>query len=161
MAGPLSDFHLDPGIPSPCIDAGDPAEMYNDPEDPMTPGYALWPSLGTIRNDMGAYGGGGAGVWTGMEEGESPEPLPGNILAAFPNPMAGLAVARIVQPTRAQATLSLYDLSGRLVLTLFTGELEPGEQFLPIDARALGTGMYFLRFSTAELTDCTRITLIR
>ena len=40
------DFHLQPG--SPCIDAGNPASQYNDPDG--------------SRNDMGAYGGPG-GDW--------------------------------------------------------------------------------------------------
>lgn len=42
---------------SPCIDAGHPGSEYYDPEDPARPGFALWPAMGTIRNDMGAYGG--------------------------------------------------------------------------------------------------------
>ena len=42
---------------SPCIDAGNPDPIYYDPEDPLNPGYALWPAMGTIINDMGAYGG--------------------------------------------------------------------------------------------------------
>lgn len=42
---------------SPCIDAGNPDSLYNDPEDPANPGQPLWPALGTLRNDMGAYGG--------------------------------------------------------------------------------------------------------
>lgn len=42
---------------SPAVDAGDPAVGYNDIEDPVNPGYALFPSQGTVRNDMGAYGG--------------------------------------------------------------------------------------------------------
>ncbi|MBT8380462.1 MAG: T9SS type A sorting domain-containing protein [Ignavibacteria bacterium] len=42
---------------SPCIDAGNPDSIYNDPEDPLSPGNALFPALGTLRNDMGAYGG--------------------------------------------------------------------------------------------------------
>ena len=41
--GPLSAFHLSES--SPCIDAGNPAAEYNDPEDPFNPGYALWPAM--------------------------------------------------------------------------------------------------------------------
>jgi len=40
---------------SPCIDAGNPDPSYNDECFP--------PSLGTERNDMGAYGGPGACAW--------------------------------------------------------------------------------------------------
>ena len=42
---------------SPCIDAGNPDQSHNDPEDPMNPGFAEFPSMGNLRNDMGAYGG--------------------------------------------------------------------------------------------------------
>jgi parallel beta-helix repeat protein len=42
---------------SPCIDAGNASLIYNDKEDPLNPGNALLPSQGTIRNDMGCYGG--------------------------------------------------------------------------------------------------------
>lgn len=42
---------------SPCIDSGNPDTQYNDIEDPNSAGNALSPSLGTIANDMGAYGG--------------------------------------------------------------------------------------------------------
>lgn len=48
-------FHLSDG--SPCVDAGDPAIAYNDDEDPLNPGLAAWPSLGGLRNDIGAFGG--------------------------------------------------------------------------------------------------------
>ena len=48
---------------SPCIDAGDSSAIYNDIENTSLPGFALLPSLGTIRNDMGAYGGQGAYVF--------------------------------------------------------------------------------------------------
>ncbi|MFZ1682822.1 MAG: right-handed parallel beta-helix repeat-containing protein [Candidatus Zixiibacteriota bacterium] len=48
--------------PSPCVDSGDPTVGYNDIEDLAHPGQALSPSLGTTRNDKGAYGGGGAPI---------------------------------------------------------------------------------------------------
>ena len=44
---------------SPCKDAGDPNSLFNDPADTANPGSALYPSMGTLRNDMGAYGGPG------------------------------------------------------------------------------------------------------
>ena len=39
-----------------AVDMGDPAAIFND--------VALPPSLGTIRNDLGAYGGPGAALWS-------------------------------------------------------------------------------------------------
>ena len=42
---------------SACVDAGNPDFIYNDPEDAGIPGKALYPSLGTIINDMGVNGG--------------------------------------------------------------------------------------------------------
>jgi hypothetical protein len=61
-ADPLFDggtgrYNLTPG--SPCVDAGNPATEFFDPEDPARLGFALLPALGTLRNDMGAYGGPG------------------------------------------------------------------------------------------------------
>ena len=42
---------------SPCIDVGNPNSLFNDVEDPNNLGNPLFPALGTMRNDMGAYGG--------------------------------------------------------------------------------------------------------
>ena len=50
------DYFLNP-LSSPCIDAGNPENCYNDIEDPLNLGNPLPPSLGTLINDMGAYGG--------------------------------------------------------------------------------------------------------
>ena len=52
----VGHYHLDIHN-SPCIDAGNPDSIYNDAEDPNNPGFALWPAVGTLRNDMGFYGG--------------------------------------------------------------------------------------------------------
>ncbi len=48
---------------SPSIDAGNPAMDFNDPENPIFQGFAHFPARGTIRNDMGAYGGQDAAYW--------------------------------------------------------------------------------------------------
>ena len=80
---------------SPCIDAGHPDEAYFDPEDPKYPGLALLPAHGTIRNDMGAYGGPCACRWPeGVElenlagSGTSSMTIPENfqLYQNYPNP---------------------------------------------------------------------------
>jgi hypothetical protein len=53
----LTDFV--PAIGSALIDGGDPSATFNDIEDPMNLGFALYPAQGLLRNDIGAYGGGG------------------------------------------------------------------------------------------------------
>ncbi len=55
-----SALYLSPA--SPLIDAGDPDVSFSDPEQPGNPGVAEWPSQGTTRNDMGAYGGPGRSI---------------------------------------------------------------------------------------------------
>lgn len=45
---------------SPCIDYGDSATQFNDPEDLGNPGFALSPSKGKLRNNIGVYGGAGS-----------------------------------------------------------------------------------------------------
>ena len=50
-----SAYHLSAN--SPAIDNGDPDPRFNDPENPNNPGQPLWPAQGTLRADMGAYGG--------------------------------------------------------------------------------------------------------
>jgi hypothetical protein len=52
---------------SPLVDAGIDNELYNDIENGLNPGNALWPSLGNVRNDIGAYGGPDATILPSFE----------------------------------------------------------------------------------------------
>lgn len=51
----LSDWYLSDD--SPCIDAGHPDSLFNDRADRNNPEYAIAPSKGKLRNDIGAFGG--------------------------------------------------------------------------------------------------------
>ncbi len=52
-----SSFYLT--TTSPCIDAGNSSGSYNDPPQALNPTLAQFPSIGLLRNDIGAYGGPG------------------------------------------------------------------------------------------------------
>jgi Secretion system C-terminal sorting domain len=42
---------------SPCVDSGNPDFLFSDIEDENNIGFAMYPALRELRNDMGAYGG--------------------------------------------------------------------------------------------------------
>ncbi len=159
FSGPLSDFHLDTEI-SPCIDAGDPSSIYNDPEDPQNPGNALWPSLGGLRNDMGIYGGSGrASGSVGIEADTSAAILTVSI-RAFPNPSSGSVNIVFDLPDQGPVDVSLYDLSGRRILTV-EGDFDRGRHSLMMDTSGLPTGTYVLLLRAGALRTSCRITAIR
>lgn len=80
------NFYLAAG--SPGIDAGDPASVYNDPEDPGNPDYALWPAQGSLRNDLGAYGGPGSATLPRLPTEIIPVyPLPGSSKVGLTAPL--------------------------------------------------------------------------
>ena len=74
---------------SPCIDAGHPSTSYYDVEDPNNPGFALWPAMGTLTNDMGAFGGEGFALYPNMVQSSDNEISANNPrteIQLFPNP---------------------------------------------------------------------------
>jgi len=159
QADSLSDYHLSTG--SPCIDSGNPDALYNDPEDPQNPGYALWPALGTITNDMGAYGGNGAGYWTGISDIYSFTEGNDLSLQFSPNPHTGFTVASFVLPESGWITLGVYDVSGRLVMLQNTLFLPSGQNTRTLYIGYLPDGIYFLRIDIGEYTDSQPFILVR
>jgi hypothetical protein len=99
--------------------------------------------LGGLRNDMGAYGGGGIGYWLGVEEeAEPPPPSDGLTLRVFPNPCRGSATLVFELPEPAFAELRVFDLSGRLMQELFNGDAPWGPMSCLFDASDLPAGVY-------------------
>jgi hypothetical protein len=145
-------FDMDMGIPflsaaSPCVDAGDPASIYNDPEDPLNPGFALWPSLGTVRNDMGFTGGPGSSAidtsWVAIVvEPRVLRPQGFQLEAPFPNPFNPSTQLRFVLPRAVDVELTVYDLLGREVVTLAQGSLIAGTHEVQFHGNGLASGVY-------------------
>jgi hypothetical protein len=67
---------------SPCIDAGNPNVIYDDPPDTLNPLNARRPARGTIRNDMGAFGGPGTDS-TVYDDIHLDDPLPPTNFSAY------------------------------------------------------------------------------
>src|SRR5262249_8093850 len=83
-----------------------------------------------------------------------------------PNPTSGSATVTLALPRRGMAHLAAYDVNGRLVRTLWSGEMDAGLRTITWDgksdrgARAPG-GIYFLRFESASQRSVRRLAILR
>ena len=104
---------------SPCIDAGNPNQLYYDPEDPSNPGYALYPAMGTITNDMGAYGGPNAIGWiyVSVEDEFFIEPVLCNLYQNYPNPFNPETTIRFTAEDAKNAEIIIYNIKGQKIKT--------------------------------------------
>ena len=113
-------FQIDPA--SPCVDTGNPDVEYNDPEDPDSPGEALYPSQGSVRNDMGAYGGPYSSNWelTSAEENILDiQEHPFNDLKAFPNPFNPCTTISFLlsMESKENSELDIFNIKGQRIKT--------------------------------------------
>ena len=152
---------------SPVIDAGDPNPIYNDPEDPTNSGYALWPAMGTIRNDMGAYGGPNAASWnilTGIEDDENEElniPVEYELTQNYPNPFNPSTTINYSLKERSQVELILYDILGRQVEVLVKEEQNAGYYNINFNAGKLASGVYIYRIKAGDFVETKKMVLMK
>jgi hypothetical protein len=166
-------FDPDLGAPylavgSPCIDAGDPSIAYNDTEDHANFGFALWPSQGSLRNDIGYTGGPGAAVFnfTGIEPQSNPNPsamLPkattlGN---AYPNPFNPVTTIEFYLPELAEVKIFAYNLVGQQVRTLVDSQLDAGEHSVRFMAGDLASGVYFIHLESQGEQLISKVLLLK
>lgn len=80
---------------------------------------------------------------------------------AFPNPARAEATLRYALPSAATVSLEVYDALGRRVLVLVREEQEAGRYAVPLDARALASGVYFVRLRADGRVAGQRVTVVR
>jgi hypothetical protein len=154
-------------IVSPCIDAGDTASAENDPPNSSSPDVARWPALGTLRNDMGAYGGPGAGVFpafgenTGIGFLKNPSPENLQLDQNYPNPFNPATTISYRIPENQFVTLKVYDVLGHEVETLVDETQTAGSHMIRLDGSKLASGVYFYRLQTEQTDAVKRLTLIK
>lgn len=111
-------FYL-PSI-STAVDVGDSSSQYNDVEDLLNPGNALFPAMNTLRNDIGVYGGSGASLLpklyltppTGLEEQDVMEMF----FQIFPNPSYETLNINYMLAQYSSVQLRLTDVTGKVLL---------------------------------------------
>jgi hypothetical protein len=151
-----------------AVDAGDPATAYEDREDPAHPGWALWPSQGTVRADLGYTGGPTAGAqidtsWVAVLPPPPGPARPGSLRlgAPYPNPFNPLLRIPWELDAPAAAELTVHDLLGREVATLFRGRMGPGRHEALFDGSRLASGVYLIRLRSGAQLETRKALLLK
>ncbi len=152
---------------SQAIDAGDPLEAFNDQEDPENPGFALWPSQGGLRNDIGFTGGPwaqGLDHLVAVEEPAAETPLRPSSLRlepAAPNPFNPVTRLKLHLDQDGPALARLYNIRGQLVRTLLDEDLIAGTHVLRVDGSRLASGVYIVAAQSGGKHQQQKILLLK
>jgi hypothetical protein len=78
---------------------------------------------------------------------QPPAPLPSRytLYQNYPNPFNGSTIILYDIPVAAHVEVTLYDILGRKVRTLFSGSQVAGTQRVSLEAEGLASGAYFYR----------------
>ncbi|MDP8237984.1 MAG: T9SS type A sorting domain-containing protein [Candidatus Hatepunaea meridiana] len=103
----------------------------------------------------------GTGVELSASEDDTQLPLEFALYDAYPNPFNSVTTLQydIRQSTNLQ--LSVYDLNGRLVETLYNGNIKSGSYSLTWNAGRLPSGLYLVRMKTEEGVWMTKTALVK
>ncbi|MCF7794287.1 MAG: T9SS type A sorting domain-containing protein [Candidatus Cloacimonetes bacterium] len=139
---------------SPCIDAGDPDAMYNDPD-------------GT-RNDMGAYGGPNALT---LPVGNDDDPITvvaNSNINIYPNPFnpqTSIALNLTDSDKQNPVSVQVYNVKGQLVRTLVDNEILTNASIIwdgtDNTGRHTSSGMYFAKVNTQSNTITKKMVLLK
>ncbi|MEM9997866.1 MAG: T9SS type A sorting domain-containing protein, partial [Bacteroidota bacterium] len=93
------------------------------------------------------------------DEGSLPERV--TLTHPYPNPASTTMTVPFGLPTAAEAEIEVYDLLGRRVAQLATGDHAAGWHTLRWDVNRLASGVYILRLRADGVSETQRVTVVR
>jgi hypothetical protein len=103
----------------------------------------------------------GQGLPPGVAEGALAVPKAFALHQALPNPCQSFARLQFELPRTSVVSLSVYDVSGRMVSRLLDGLCEAGIHEVMIDASGLSAGVYFCRLKATGYTAIRKIIMTK
>jgi hypothetical protein len=98
---------------------------------------------------------------TNIENGNNLYPDIFTLYRNYPNPLNAATTIRYTLPNKSKISLSVYNLLGQRVESLFEGIQTPGEHTLTWDASHLPSGVYFARLENAGRTENIKMILLK
>jgi len=98
---------------------------------------------------------------TDIEEEVTQLPSDFSIQPNFPNPFNPTTTLRVELPQASDVEVTVYDLTGRVVMQLPARSLQAGRHSITLDASSLGSGVYVYRVSTGTWIASGKMTLVK
>jgi len=91
------------------------------------------------------------------------EPIPTDLQISngYPNPFNSTANLRFSMPEAGQVEITLFDMGGREVRKLVSGQVQAGYHSVMVDGRDLRSGMYLVRMNALGQTQISKVTYIK
>jgi len=79
----------------------------------------------------------------------------------YPNPFNPVTNIKIRLPETGMVNLIVFDVAGKFVASLVSGELSAGVYNVGFDASVLSSGTYFYRIEAGDFTDVKKMVLLK
>ena len=83
------------------------------------------------------------------------------LLQNYPNPFNPTTTISFQLPSRTFVTLKIFDVLGREVANLLSGEMEVGDHSVTWNASAMSSGTYFYRLQSESYVDTKKLVLLK
>jgi len=126
-------------------------------------GYDLFCCMNTEIVECGPWKSGGNTEWS-LHEVDRPEvelPTFTSLDQNYPNPFNATTNISFSLADAGNVSLNVYDIAGRLVVTLVDGQMDAGQHVVVWDASSVSSGVYFYKLATADYTATKSMNLLK
>ena len=83
-------------------------------------------------------------------------------IGLFPNPASGYVNLTFVPAFTAKSSIEMYDVSGKLVVNIYNGEIEKGKPYQRrVNIEGLAAGVYLIRFRNGEFIETKKLVIAK
>ena len=84
-----------------------------------------------------------------------------NLDTAYPNPFNPITNINFTLPFESGITLEVYDMQGRIIEVLVSGDMKPGYHSVIWNADSHSSGVYFIKMVAGEYVNTQKLMLIK
>ena len=83
------------------------------------------------------------------------------LLNSYPNPFNPVTSVHFTLPVESEVSLEVYNLQGRMVETLTSGNMQPGYHSVIWNADSYSSGVYFVKMIAGEYINTQKLMLVK